>query len=103
MLALTPAYDICPQGRSEYEASQAMKIDGSNNLSQLKTCVKVAHHFLLSTAQAHSIIELQKIAIETHWHAVCDSAELNQVDRAFLMGRQFFNPFALEGLEERSI
>ena len=54
-LTLTPAYDICPQGRTGNEASQAMLIDGSNNLSQLKTCLATAHNFLLSEARAHEI------------------------------------------------
>src|SRR5690606_2474111 len=38
-LDLTPAYDVCPQGRTGNEASQAMLISGNNNLSQLKTCL----------------------------------------------------------------
>ncbi len=38
-LKLTPAYDICPQGRTGQEASQPMLISGNNNLSQLKTCL----------------------------------------------------------------
>ncbi len=44
-LSLTPAYDICPQGRSGNEASQAMLISGNNNLSQIKICIASAHNF----------------------------------------------------------
>ena len=44
-LSLTPAYDICPQGRSGNEASQAMLISGKNNLSQIKICIASAHNF----------------------------------------------------------
>ena len=51
-LDLTPAYDICPQARAGNEASQAMLISGSNNLSQLKTCLETAHNFLLSQDEA---------------------------------------------------
>ncbi|WP_197743333.1 type II toxin-antitoxin system HipA family toxin [Desulfosarcina ovata] len=40
MALMTPAYDICPQGRAGNEASQAMLIAGNNNLSQLKTCLQ---------------------------------------------------------------
>jgi serine/threonine-protein kinase HipA len=33
-LTQTPAYDICPQGRTGNDASQAIKISGENNLNQ---------------------------------------------------------------------
>src|SRR3546814_2737221 len=36
-LTLTPAYDICPQGRSGQEASQAMLISGQNRMSRIVT------------------------------------------------------------------
>ena len=54
-LTLTPAYDICPQGRAGNEASQAMLISGNNNLSQLKTCLSAAKHFLISEDEAREI------------------------------------------------
>ncbi|MDQ7079030.1 MAG: HipA domain-containing protein [Robiginitomaculum sp.] len=38
-LTLTPAYDICPQGRAGGEATQAMLITGNNRYSQIKTCL----------------------------------------------------------------
>ena len=93
-LTLTPAYDICPQGRTGNEASQAMLIADNNNLSQLKTCLAAAHNFLLSAADAHAIFETQIAAIETHWTSVCDEAELSEVDRRLLWGRQFLNPYS---------
>ena len=93
-LTLTPAYDICPQGRTGNEASQAMLIAGNNNLSQLKTCLAAAHNFLLSAADAHAIFETQIAAIEKHWTSVCDEAELSEVDRRLLWGRQFLNPYS---------
>ena len=53
--SLTPAYDIFPQGRTGNEASQAMLISGNNNMSQLKSCVEAANHFLLSEDDARAI------------------------------------------------
>lgn len=95
-LTLTPAYDICPQGRSGNEASQAMRISGNNNLSQLKSCLDAAHHFLVSQDEAHGIFELQQAMIQKHWNAVCDEARLSAVDKNQLWRRQFLNPFSTE-------
>ena len=97
MLSLTPAYDICPQGRTGGEASQAMLITGNKRLSQLTVCLEAAAHFLLSAERARAIIEAQLAVIDAQWSAVCDEAGLTEVDRQFLWGRQFLNPFALEG------
>ncbi len=83
-LSLTPAYDICPQGRSSNEASQAMLISGNNNLSQIKNCIASAHNFLLSRDSAQAIFEHQKTVIEEHWLSVCDAAQLSEVDKKLL-------------------
>jgi len=95
-LSLTPAYDICPQGRAGNEASQAMLISGNKNLSQLKNCLETAHNFLLSEEEARRIFAKQKEVIENNWAVVCDEAELSAVDRALLWKRQFLNPFSVE-------
>ncbi len=95
-LTLTPAYDICPQGRTGNEASQAMLIYGNNNLSQLKTCLEAAHNFLLSENDARTIFGNLTETIEGQWDAVCDKAELSEVDRRLLWGRQFLNPFSVK-------
>ncbi|SNX61224.1 serine/threonine-protein kinase HipA [Nitrosomonas ureae] len=95
-LTLTPAYDICPQGRTGNEASQAMLISGNNNLSQLKSCLETAHNFLLSEVQARAIFEKLISAIKRHWDGVCEEAELSEVDKKLLWGRQFLNPFSTE-------
>ncbi|MBL4630618.1 MAG: type II toxin-antitoxin system HipA family toxin [Paraglaciecola sp.] len=95
-LSLTPAYDICPQGRAGNEAGQAMRIVGENNLSQFKTCLDAAQNFLLSKDEAHEIFEHQKSVIECNWQSVCDEAELSEVDRNLFWGRQFLNPFSTE-------
>ncbi|MCU7840531.1 MAG: type II toxin-antitoxin system HipA family toxin [Candidatus Thiodiazotropha sp. (ex Troendleina suluensis)] len=94
-LSLTPAYDICPQGRSGNEASHAMLISGNNNLSQLKTCLEAAHSFLISEQDARAIFEKQKQAIETNWDTVCDEAQLSVIDRKLFWGRQFLNPYSI--------
>ncbi len=95
-LILTPAYDICPQGRAGNEASQAMLICGNNNLSQLKTCLETAHHFLLSEDDARTIFAHVTGTIEHHWDAVCTEAEMSEVDKNLFWGRQFLNPFSIE-------
>jgi serine/threonine-protein kinase HipA len=95
-LTLTPAYDICPQGRTGNEASQAMLISGDNNLSQLKTCLETAHNFLLSKKEACQTFGNLTAAIEQHWDAVCEEAELNEVDKKLLWRRQFLNPYSVE-------
>lgn len=95
-LSLTPAYDICPQGRAGNEARQAMRIIGNNNFSQFKTCLSAAHNFLLSKDEAYGIFEHQKSVIEQNWQAVCDTAELSEVERNLFWRRQFLNPFSVE-------
>lgn len=93
-LSLTPAYDICPQGRTGNEASQAMLISGSDNSSRLATCLESAHNFLLSRVDARAIMDELHGAIGEHWHAVCDEAQLGEVDKRLLWGRQFLNPYS---------
>ena len=97
VLTLTPAYDICPQGRTGNEASQAMLIHGDDNSSRLTTCLASACDFMLSEDEARDICAGLIAVIEEHFNAVCDEAELSEVDRNLLWGRQFLNPFAVEG------
>ncbi|WP_129776118.1 type II toxin-antitoxin system HipA family toxin [Peristeroidobacter soli] len=96
-LALTPAYDICPQPRAGNEASQAMLIAGDDNLSRISTCLASAHHFLLSPEEAVEIVHRQVAAIVEHWDAVCEEAAISTTDRSLLATRQFLNPFSMEG------
>lgn len=96
-LRLTPAYDICPQGRAGNEASQAMLISGNNRMSQLSSCIAAAHNFLLSLEEAQEIIEHQISVIEENWTFVCDEANLSQTDRALFWTRQFLNDFSFQG------
>lgn len=97
-LQLTPAYDICPQGRTGNEASQAMLIAGNNRMSRISSCLEAAAQFLLPRASAIDIVENQLTSIIEHWDAICDEASLSATDRAFLWGRQFLNPYAFEDL-----
>lgn len=94
-LALTPAYDICPQARSGGEATQAMFITGEQRSSQISVCLQAAPLFLLDVDEATRLIAGQIKAIKTSWKSVCDEAALSEVDRNLLWGRQFLNPFAL--------
>lgn len=99
-LTLTPAYDLCPQLRSGGEATQAMIIgDDSDSFkfSQVAGCVQRAHIYQLSQTEAREIVDRQIDAIEEDWDDVCDWAELPDVERKRFWGRQFLNPFALEG------
>ena len=90
---------LCPQGRTGQEASQAMLIHDYDKMSRLSTCLKTAHHFLLSGKQAIEIIEAQMRTIAAHWSAVCAEADLSEVDRNLLWGHQFLNPYAFYDLE----
>ncbi|MBX9804534.1 MAG: HipA domain-containing protein [Alphaproteobacteria bacterium] len=103
MLSLTPAYDICPQGRTGNEASQAMFISENDRRSKVSVCLNAAPLFLLTEKEATSIVESQLKTIKAHWHIVCVEAKITEIDKKFLMGRQFLNPFAFDDLEgERS-
>jgi serine/threonine-protein kinase HipA len=99
MLSLTPAYDICPQGRSGNEATQAMLISGENRMSRVSSCLEAAHHFLLSREEASTIVAHQLSAIGEHWRGVCEEARLSETDQTLLWGRQFLNPFAFDDLD----
>jgi serine/threonine-protein kinase HipA len=97
-LALTPAYDICPQPRAGGESAQAMAIgrDGYR-YAQLAGCVTRADVYLLNETDARGIIDRQIDAIQTHLADACDSAQLTAIDRERLWQRQIMNPYALEG------
>jgi serine/threonine-protein kinase HipA len=96
-LALTPAYDVCPQARAGGEASQAMLIVGDERESRLEICLKAAHLFLLSDAEAMTLIVHQIKTIQQKWDEVAQEAQLTQVDRKLMWRRQFLNPYAFEG------
>lgn len=95
-LSLTPAYDICPQGRTGNEASQAMLISGNNRMSRLTVCREAAHQFQLTGEEASAIIQHQIDVITAQWPVVCDEAELSSVERSLMWQRQFLNPFVFQ-------
>jgi serine/threonine-protein kinase HipA len=97
-LRLTPAYDICPQGRTGREATQAMLIAGHDRMSRISSCLDAADAFLLSREQALAIVEHQVSCIVEYWDSLCAEAGLAAVDRSLLWGRQFLNPYAFEDL-----
>jgi serine/threonine-protein kinase HipA len=102
MLTLTPAFDICPQPGHTGRATQAMIIgeDGWKE-SQVAGCVERAALYQLTKPQAREIVEHQIEVIERDWSEVCDLAELSEADRRLLWGRQFLNPYAVEGWTRR--
>ena len=96
-LALAPAYDVCPQGRSGTAAAQAMAFgrDGQRD-ARLSVLVDAASVFHLDRAAAEAIAQLQVDAINDNWDTVCDLAQLTAAERAAFMGRQFLNPYAFD-------
>lgn len=96
-LSLTPAYDICPQGRNGNEASQAMLIMEGRRDSRLVTCLEAAPIFLVEPGDALAIVRGQIEAIRSGWDAICNEADVSEVDRRVFWGRQFLNPYAFEG------
>jgi serine/threonine-protein kinase HipA len=102
-LSLTPVYDICPQGRSGNEATQAMLIDGDNRMSRVSSCLDAAHQYLLSPDDARAIVSHQLTMIGNCWNDVCQKADLGETDRRLLWGRQFLNPFAFDDLSGENV
>ncbi|MCY4241216.1 MAG: HipA domain-containing protein [Rhodobacter sp.] len=100
-LTLSPAYDICPQARAGREASQAMRIVGTERRSLLSLCLAAAPEFHLSGEAALRIMTDQITLIRNRWDALCGEAGLSEVDRRLLWRRQFLNDLAFEGMEDR--
>ncbi len=101
-LALTPAFDICPQPGFSVGAEQAMAF-GTNGdrVSQVARCVDHAHTYRLAREEAAALVDHQIDTIRSSWHAACDRAELTRAERSALWGRQFLNPYALIGHARR--
>ena len=62
-------------------------------MSRLSSSIQAAHHFLLSEQEARSVCDEQQRVIEKNWEAVCDEAELSEIDRKLLWRKQFLNPY----------
>jgi serine/threonine-protein kinase HipA len=99
MLTLTPAYDICPQGRAGNEASQAMLIDGEDRASKIASLLAAAPAYHLAEADAAALIEHQVKTIAEKWENACAEADVTIVDRKLFAKRQFLNDYAIESLQ----
>jgi serine/threonine-protein kinase HipA len=99
-LAMTPAYDICPQARAGNEAAQAMLIVDQRRGSNLALCMEAARHFLLGEAEATDLIRGQLDVMQHRFDEACDEAALDEVNRNMLRRRQFLNPSIFDGAPE---
>jgi len=99
-LALTPAYDICPQSRAGNEASQAMLIVDDKRMSTLANCLETAANFQLDEKAAEDTIRRQIDSIRAAWDAVCAEAEVTEVERNLFGQRFFLNDSAFVGAPE---
>lgn len=96
-LSLTPAYDICPQGRTGNVASQAMLIVGDKRASTLANCLEAAPSFQLDGKAAKDIINRQIDVSRSAWDDTCEEAQLTTVERNLFGQRMFLNDFVFEG------
>lgn len=99
---MTPAYDICPQGRGGLTAEQIMAFSPSTRESKLELAVKASATCLLSENEAREIADHQIETIDDQWDSVAEIAELSPQDEAFFKGRQFLNPYAFEDFSSPS-
>ncbi len=65
-------------------------------LSQIDGCVRRAHLYHLTMAQARDVVDRQLAVIDTHYDDVCEEAGLGSAARAMLR-RVIPHPYALEG------
>ena len=98
-LALTPAYDICPQPRTGGEATQAMRVRGTSSFGRIELCLDVAARFRLGRDEAVGVVRAQIDVIEGAWERVCDECALGDAERHAMRGRQILNPDAFVGTE----
>lgn len=97
---LTPAYDICPQGRIGGEASQAMLLTAERRDSRLIACLAAAPALGIAPGDARALIDHQLAVIKRDWEPTCDQAGLSDTERNALWRRDFLNPYCLEGYDE---
>lgn len=97
-LALTPAYDLCPQVRAGQEATQAMRLDGDEgNHSTLSNVLSICESFQLAPEDAKQTIEAIRNVVEGEWQNVCDEAQMTAVERERLWQRAILNAYCLQG------
>jgi serine/threonine-protein kinase HipA len=96
-LLLTPAYDICPQMRTGFEATQAMLIDGIDGQhATLINALSICDHFLLTEKEARKMINHQIKIIDKHWLSLCNEAKLNKREQNRLLGSVIKSEFCLQ-------
>ncbi len=106
MFELTPAYDICPQGRTGEAAAQAMAFTRPGGAqpgargARIERLVEAGAEYHLDPAEARAIAERQIEVIDAEWDAVSDLAELTVAQRRGFLGTQFLNPHAIRGVTE---
>lgn len=98
-LALSPAYDLCPQKRGGRESNQAMLIQGHHKKSHLETCLEASQQFLLSRKDAITLTEEIMESIIKHWNDVCTEGQVTDVDERMTKSTQFFNLYAFDDLK----
>lgn len=98
-VALTPAYDICPQPRSGDTAAQAMAYgrDGQRG-SSLFDLLSCAPEYGLSIRAARARVDHILQAIEDTWPEAADHARLTSGERDLLWRRLILNPAATRGI-----
>lgn len=99
VLALTPAYDICPIFRLGGEATQGMIIGDDTDsfrFSQVAGCVERASIYQLTEAEAREIVDRQIDVIEQGCLELFEQAELSHIEREQL-SRVILHDYALEG------
>lgn len=98
-IALTPAYDVCPQLRSGGEQQQAMAIGRDGwRFSQLAGCIRSAHNYLLDEDEARAIVMAQIETVHDRWEDAADAGRLTRAERDAMWGQQILHPYSLEGL-----
>lgn len=80
-----------------------MLVNGDDKRSQLESCRLSAPNFLLNDRDARDLIDQQIGTIKREWGAICDEAELSEVDRSYLWRRQFLNDYAFDGYTDDAL
>ncbi|MCB1257566.1 MAG: type II toxin-antitoxin system HipA family toxin [Microthrixaceae bacterium] len=92
-LALTPAYDICPQPRDTGESTQGMKfgVDGLN-ASNLEACISAAAVYRLDPASARAIVDECSAVVHDSYDEVCRTLGVSDATHSLLWSKAIANP-----------
>jgi serine/threonine-protein kinase HipA len=101
-IELTPAYDLCPQLRTGWEANQAMDIGRAPSpsvqgprASNRSTVLAAARDYGLTPETAADMFDHQVDIIRTQWADAAANARLTRREADSLFGRQILNDYAL--------